>query len=82
MCDTVKQNVQFISPGVAAYSIIQSERGQILISRAIYTLIKELEKVTGIEREESDIDDLKLLQEKVFPQWPSIQRDLNQYKEE
>jgi len=48
-------------------------RDQYLISRALCSLERELDKVKGGRREESDLADVRLLIETAFPMWKSIE---------
>ena len=49
-----------------AGEFMSSMRGRFIMGKALFYAVRELEKVTGVHREVSDIDDMRYLQETIF----------------
>ena len=52
---------------LTARKLFASMRGQYIIGQALYVAIKELDKVPGAMKEVSNIEDMKLLMQTLFP---------------
>ena len=51
----------------AAMELLKSSRGSFIIGRALAFLLERLKSVEGVHRKESDIDDIELLLNELFP---------------
>jgi len=50
-----------------ALSLLNSPRGHFIISQALYVAVETLKKVKPPHREESNIEDMEILMETLFP---------------
>lgn len=59
---TLKAGVEFLS----------SPRGLYIVGQALYVAIEQLDKVKGVKRETSNINDMRFLMDTVFPLYKQI----------
>jgi hypothetical protein len=52
--------------------LLKSERGAWIISQALHLAVEELEKVSPPFREESNIRDMRLLMEELYPTYVHV----------
>ena len=58
-----------------AIEFLSSVRGQYILSQALCLAIEKLESVDGVHKEVSNINDMKLLLDHVFPIYKGIKND-------
>ena len=58
-----------------AMQFLSSIRGQYILSQALCLAIEKLESVDGVHKEVSNINDMKLLLDHVFPIYKGIKND-------
>ena len=61
-----------------AKELLNSSRGQLIISRALLFTLERLKSVEGAHREESDIDDMELLLNELFSEAKELRPQLEQ----
>jgi hypothetical protein len=64
-----------------ALKLLKSPRGEFLTSQAFYIAVKELKKVNPPHREESNIEDMEILLEKLFKVYPLVAEAERRYRE-
>jgi len=57
-----------------ALSLLNSPRGYFIISQALYVAIETLKKVEPPHREESNIEDMEILLETLFPLYRDVKK--------
>ena len=55
-----------------ALTLHDSARGHLVISRALYIALGELRKAPEDQQEQSNIEDIEMLIEGVYPEWAAI----------
>jgi hypothetical protein len=58
-----------------AMEFLSSTRGQYILSQALCLAIEKLESVDGVHKEVSNINDMNLLLDHVFPMYKGLMRD-------
>ena len=64
-----------------AVKFASSMRGQYIISQALFTAIETMEKVPEVEREESNISDMKYLMDTLFPIFKAVNQAQKSFQE-
>ena len=54
-----------------AVDFLASQRGMLIVSQALYYAVEALDTLSQDEREDSNIEDMELLRESIFPQFRS-----------
>ncbi len=72
---TMEERRQWMDPDQkrkVAMDFLSSTRGQYIVSQALCLAIEKLESVDGVHKEVSNINDMKLLLDHVFPIYKGI----------
>ena len=62
-----------------AIKLFMSDRGQYLVSEALYTAIEVMRKVPKERREVSNIEDMEILLEELFPLYKMVKDAIKEY---